>query len=148
MWFSYLSSAHLTVGSSILFTRTTRCFTPAVLANMACSLREEWRHAMEELFVDSPCLSLPLKSCLKLTTTSWYHLQEEVEQQNNATEKIQVSFFLFLYLLLFFFCLFCSLTLSYCLFVPCLVPIVHLSVFLLLYYYYTLVYSCIFLGYR
>ena len=35
---SYLSSAHTTVGSSILLMSTTRCFTPAVFANMACSL--------------------------------------------------------------------------------------------------------------
>lgn len=34
----YLTSSQLTVGSSILLTRTTRCLTPAVLANMACSL--------------------------------------------------------------------------------------------------------------
>lgn len=34
----YLTSDHSTVGSSILFISTTRCFTPAVFANMACSL--------------------------------------------------------------------------------------------------------------
>ena len=34
----YLSTSQLTVGSSILFTNTTRCLTPAVLASMACSL--------------------------------------------------------------------------------------------------------------
>lgn len=34
---THLSRLQLTVGSSILFTRTIRCLTPAVLANMACS---------------------------------------------------------------------------------------------------------------
>lgn len=43
MWFALnyratnLSRLQLTVGSSILFTRTIRCLTPAVLANIACS---------------------------------------------------------------------------------------------------------------
>ena len=36
--FCYLFSSQFTVGSSILLIRTTKCLTPAVLANMACSL--------------------------------------------------------------------------------------------------------------
>ena len=40
-WKSNLDSAHSTVGSSILLTRTTRCFTPAVFANIACSLQAQ-----------------------------------------------------------------------------------------------------------
>lgn len=41
LWKTNLDSAHSTVGSSILFTRTTRCFTPAVFANIACSLKAQ-----------------------------------------------------------------------------------------------------------
>ena len=40
-WKTNLDSAHSTVGSSILLTRTTRCFTPAVFANIACSLKAQ-----------------------------------------------------------------------------------------------------------
>lgn len=34
---TYLFSSQLTVGSSILLTKATKCFTPAVFANIACS---------------------------------------------------------------------------------------------------------------
>ena len=50
----YLSSSQETVGSSILLISITRCLTPAVLANIACSLYNKIMHM--HMYINIMCL--------------------------------------------------------------------------------------------
>lgn len=105
---SNLDLSHSTVGSSILFTRITKCLTPAVLANMACSL---WRKqtnkqglltfqsrytilSSEFTWQSVPCLPSFFKPSFKFTFPGWYYLGKCNQKKQNFDKKEEILLFI------------------------------------------------------
>lgn len=80
-----LSKLQLTVGSSILFTRTIRCLTPAVLASMACS--RVWPP------FSNPVSNSPLRA--EITCGTFQRLHSNVQDDQKQVLKISWDNFLF-----------------------------------------------------